>query len=113
MLDQNLQNADMTTEEAIRETEWNFKIKADLTDQVIQKLEEAGWSLEFTYLDNGNNRFVVQKQGEDFIKEVQEQVASKQNVIVRETVGSLPKEDDAISEENSESKRQETEKGAN
>ena len=53
-------------------------------DEVIRLMEEAGWSHDFIYLDNGNNRFVVQKQGEDFIKEVKDQ-----NIAVKETVASL------------------------
>jgi len=57
----------------MRETERHF---SSLTDQdfgeIIEKVREAGWSLSFIYLDDGENRFLMQKQGEDFIREAEE-----------------------------------------
>lgn len=38
----------------------------------------AGWSLDFIYLDKNLNRFQLQKPGEDFIKEAEEILATKE-----------------------------------
>ena len=70
----------------MRETEWHF---ASLTDQdvgeIIEKVREAGWSLRFIYLDDGENRFLMQKQGEDFIREAEE-TAKENNAKMTEKV---------------------------
>jgi hypothetical protein len=47
---------------AVRRAEWEFQqidFKKDIEDPMI----EAGWSLEFIYLDQNTNRFMVQKPG--------------------------------------------------
>lgn len=66
-----------TTKQAIRRAEWEFKNIIDLDKEVIPKLRKAGWSISYIYLDNGNNRFLVQQQGQDFIQEAKEEVAKK------------------------------------
>jgi hypothetical protein len=35
-------------------------------------MEEKGWSLDFIYLDQGENRFELQKQGECFVQEAKD-----------------------------------------
>lgn len=77
MIDQYLQKAQAqaedglltasTTKQAIRRAEWEFKNVIDLDKEVIPKLRKAGWSISYIYLDNGDNRFLVQQQGQDFI----------------------------------------------
>ena len=56
----------------MRETEWHLLTHRNDVSDAIEKLREAGWSLKFIYLDDGQNRFLMQKQGEDFVKEAQE-----------------------------------------
>ena len=47
---------------------------------------DAGWSLEFIYLDQNINRFQLQKPGEDFIKE------AEKNKLEREKEAQLAQE---------------------
>ena len=67
-----------------------------MNDDIVRKLEEVGWSLDFVYLDGSNNRFLVQKQGQDFVKEAQEELARQgAKVSVKETVASMPSFDES------------------
>jgi hypothetical protein len=48
------------TTQCIRRAEREFK-QADFDNNIVKPITEAGWSLDFIYLDKNTHRFEVQK----------------------------------------------------
>ena len=45
---------------AIRRSEWQFMNQIDFEEEIVKRLNDQGWSLEFVYLDRNENRFKLQ-----------------------------------------------------
>jgi len=64
LIDENIQNGSSSTlthdelQFAKRRAEWQLSI-LDMENDLIKPLENEGWSLDFIYLDDTNNRFSV------------------------------------------------------
>lgn len=51
-------------DQAIRQAEWEFS-QVDFDRDIEKPLNKAGWSLDFIYLDNKQNRFEMLRDDEE------------------------------------------------